>query len=87
MEVIEPTTSDEFKEHLVIGDDQGQIHLFSFTKKNWHLCNQNSDCDPQHKHFIDLSRIEMVKDLKKDSILDDFVIMNKKLTEDDLIKH
>jgi hypothetical protein len=31
--------------------------------------------------------IEMIRDLKKDNILDDFNIMQKKLTEDDLIKY
>lgn len=30
--------------------------------------------------------IEMIRDLKKDNILDDFNIMQKKLTEEDLIK-
>lgn len=31
--------------------------------------------------------IEMIRDLKKDNILDDFNIMQKKLTEEDLIKY
>mmetsp|Transcript_38162 Transcript_38162/g.83138 ORF Transcript_38162/g.83138 Transcript_38162/m.83138 type:complete len:130 (-) Transcript_38162:2156-2545(-) len=87
MEVIQPNTSDDFKEHLVIGDDQGQIHLFSFTSRNWHICNLTSNCEKAHYNLIDQSRVDMIKDLKKDNILDDFTIMNKKLTEEDLIKY
>lgn len=47
MEVIKPhnTGQEDFKEHLVIGDDQGQLHMFSFMKKDWHMCNLSSPCE------------------------------------------
>lgn len=40
-----------------------------------------------HQDIIDQMSIEMIRDLKKDNILDDFNIMQKKLTEEDLIKY
>lgn len=48
MEVIKPHNSsndNDFKEHLVIGDDQGQLHMFSFMKEDWHMCNLSSPCE------------------------------------------
>jgi len=39
-----------------------------------------------HYDIIDQMSIEMIRDLRKDNILDDYNIMQKKLTEDDLIK-
>jgi len=47
MEVIRPhnSTQEDFKEHLVIGDDQGQLHMFSFLKEDWHMCNLSSPCE------------------------------------------
>jgi len=84
VEVIMPNTSDDFKEHLAIGDDQGTIHLFSFSRTDWHICNLSSNCE--HKELIEKKSEDMVKDLKKDNILDNYTVMNKKITEEDLIK-